>query len=189
MKKLLVIFIVLTISAVVIGANISSPGPAIVDSGDPIQELFARRVLAEERVASVQEQSLGLWPPTTVDDSNAVRLGGWMSGATTYSGYVGAGYSTDGNASKGLRTVVYSPNLPAWTYRVYMNVPVGLTSLASNVPIDIYTSSGTTTMNVNEQVPGWTYLGTFSLAPNSKVVIRTDGTTLTVAADAFYFAR
>src|SRR5262249_18062790 len=102
-------------------------------------------------------------------------------------GFVGTDYLADGNTGKGAKSVTYTPGLATGTYKIFLNAPTG-GSFATNVPVDIYTAGGVkVTVIVNEQLGGFILLGSFNLDSLSKVVIRTDGTTSTVIADAIKF--
>jgi hyaluronate lyase len=124
------------------------------------------------------------------DASGVVKTGTWTTSSTETDRY-GANYLSDGNAGKGTKTVTFTPNLSAaGTYHVYMMYP-DHTNRATNVPVDISSTGGTSTVTVNEQTYGgvWNLLGTYSFAAgtNGAVTIRTDGTNGYVVADAVKF--
>jgi hypothetical protein len=124
-----------------------------------------------------------------VDNTDAATsfTGTWTASTSTTT-YYGTNYLTDGNAAKGTKTFNYSPSLPAnGDYFVYARWPAG-SNRASNVPIDIVTSSGAvSTVQVNQRTNDgtWVLLGAYNLATgNAKVTIRTTSTDGYVIADA-----
>ena len=80
------------------------------------------------------------------------------------------------------------PNLPySGLYQVFARWPAG-SNRATNVPIDIASASGATTVTVNQQLNNnvWVSLGTYSFAAGTAgfVKIRNTGTNGYVIADA-----
>ncbi len=137
--------------------------------------------------------------PTEVimDDTDGTAAGVSTIGAWTSStftpGYYGADYINDGNIAKGTKSVRFRPTLPSTgTYEVFAWWTAG-TNRASNVPIDIVSASGTTTVVVNQQLTGsqWVSLGTYSFnaGTTGSVLIRTTGTNGYVVADAVRFLK
>jgi PKD repeat protein/N-acetyl-anhydromuramyl-L-alanine amidase AmpD len=125
-----------------------------------------------------------------VDNVNSAFVGSWTIASST-AGYYGVDYAHDGDALKGTKTATFTPNLPQrGRYEIFVNHTAGA-NRASNVPFDIYNESGVSTVLVNQQINNgvWVSLGTFNLdAGNThKVVIRTDGTSGVVIADAVRF--
>ena len=132
--------------------------------------------------------------PVVVDnhDPGVTVTGSWTS-STAAPGYIGNDYLSDGNAGKGTKSVKYTPNLPTTgVYQVLVRYTSGSTR-ASNVPIDIVHSGTTSTVSLNEQTGGgtWVSLGayTFSAGMGNSVTIRTTGTNGYVIADAVEFVR
>jgi len=124
-----------------------------------------------------------------VDNSDAATssTGSWTT-STSASTYYGTNYVHDGNTGKGTKSFSFSPSLPAsGDYLVYARWPAG-TNRASNVPIDIVTSTGAVaTTQVNQQLHDgvWVVLGAYTLSPsNAKITIRNDSTNGYVIADA-----
>jgi hypothetical protein len=118
--------------------------------------------------------------------------GGWIASTST-AGYYGANYLHDNNAGKGTKSVRFTPTLPAaGNYEVFVRWTSG-TNRASNVPIDIVTSNGTTTVTVNQQQNGsqWVSLGTypFNAGTGGNVLIRNTSTNGCVIADAMRFLK
>jgi hypothetical protein len=125
----------------------------------------------------------------TVDNTDipAVTVAGAWSPSTGTPGYLGTNYVHDGNTGKGTKSFSFKPGVPSTrNYRVYARWPAE-TNRATNVPVDIVTSSGAvTTVTINQQTNSnkWTLLGTYTLAPaNVEVKFRNAGTNGYVVAD------
>lgn len=122
-----------------------------------------------------------------IDDATATFTGTWSSG--TSAGYYGTGYKHDSGTGQGTKTAKFTPALQeTGSYEVYTYYVAG-TNRATNVPIDINHLQGTTTVTLNQQVNGstWVSLGTFDFdaSTNSNVVIKNNSTNGVVIADAF----
>jgi|GEM_PF-4243162 len=120
------------------------------------------------------------------------KTGAWVSSTAT-GGYYGSNYWHDNNTEKGARSVRYTPNLPTdGNYEVYARWTSG-TNRATNVPIDIVRSGGTSRVQVNQQNNGgvWVSLGIFPFKAGTggSVLIDNTDTTLFVIADAVRFVR
>ena len=124
-------------------------------------------------------------------DSSSARLtGDWLS-SSSITGYWGGDYLTDGNTNKGACSVTFTPTLAsAETYEVYLRWTENPNRSAA-VPVDIVHPGGTNTFFVNQQANGsaWVLLlkTNFNAGTNARVVIRNDGTTGYVIADAVRF--
>jgi len=97
----------------------------------------------------------------------------------------------DNNTNKGLNKLAFVPDFPAaGEYDVYLYYPAA-DFTATNVPVDIMHSGGTTTVVVNQRATGgqWQHLGkfTFGKGNSGAVVIRTDNTDGMVFVDAVKF--
>ncbi|HZI32830.1 MAG TPA: FAD-dependent oxidoreductase, partial [Candidatus Binatia bacterium] len=117
-------------------------------------------------------------------------VGSWTSSSAT-AGYYGGDYLHDGNTNKGQSSVTFTPTLPQTDlYQVYARWSANA-NRASNVPIDIISPSGTTTVVVDQTQQGgqWVLLLTtnFNAGTAGKVRIRNDGTAGYVIADAVKF--
>jgi PKD repeat protein len=131
---------------------------------------------------------------TIVDDADATGItvmGEWNT-ATTTSGYYGTGYKTDLNTgAAGGKSVRFTPTLlNAGDYQVFMRWTAG-TNRGSNVPVDIISAGGATTVTVNQRLTGnqWMPLGTFHFDGGmaGSVLLRNDGANGFVIADAVQF--
>ena len=132
-------------------------------------------------------------PEVVVDEADpaGVTLVGTWTPSAGVAGYYDTGYLHDGNTGKGNKSIELRPTLSeAGTYEVYLwwtSNP----QRASNVPVDVEHSGGTTTIAVNERANGggWNLLGSFDFpAGNSGLVrVRTTGTDGYVVVDAARF--
>jgi hypothetical protein len=125
-----------------------------------------------------------------VASSPGVTLTGSWSTSTSTSGYYGRYYLTDGDAGTG-KSVQFTPNLPtAGTYQVYAWWSAA-SNRATNVPVSIVSTTGTTPVTVNEQTNGgqWVSLGTytFNSGTGGSVTISDTGANGYVIADAVCF--
>lgn len=123
------------------------------------------------------------------DLSGVTVTGAWTASSTT--GFYGSNSLHDGNTGKGTKSVRFTPTLvETKNYEVF----VWWTShpnRANNVPVDVNSSNGTTTVYVNQQIEGgqWVSLGSFPFSAGTagSVLVRTDGTNGYVVADAARF--
>ncbi len=132
-------------------------------------------------------------PEIIVDNtgSTGVTLTGSWTASTFNAGYYGSDYLHDGNTGKGAKSVRFTPTIPTTgSYDVFMLWTSG-TNRATNVPVDIVSASGTTTLSVDQTVDGgqWVPLGLFNFNAGTagSVLIRTTGTNGYVIADAVGF--
>ncbi|NGN62964.1 FAD-dependent oxidoreductase [Streptomyces sp. A7024] len=138
------------------------------------------------------------WPPTVpgqvvVDNASpsGVTTDGVWTSSTSIPGYYGTDYLHDGNGNKGITRLRFRPDLPdagTWTVALRWTADP---NRASNVPVDVETSAGTTTKTVDQRTQGgqWVLLGSwdFTAGTGGSVLIRTDGTDGYVVADAVRF--
>jgi autotransporter-associated beta strand protein len=125
------------------------------------------------------------------DGTNVSVAGAWTTSSAS-PGYWGFDYLHDGNADKGAKSVTFTPVLPSnGVYEVFLRWTENA-NRAPSVPVDVIHPGGTNTVFVNQQVNGglWVLLFTtnFHAGTNAKVLVRTDGTTGFVIADAVRFA-
>ncbi len=123
-------------------------------------------------------------------DPGIVVTGSWTVSTATV-GYFGNNYLQDGNTGKGTKSVRYAPALFAADYEVFARWTAG-SNRPANVPIDVVHLDGTDTVAVNQQANNgqWMSLGTYSFAAGTdgSVLVRTDGTSGSVIADAVKFS-
>jgi hypothetical protein len=121
-------------------------------------------------------------------DSSGVAFTGTWTPSTSIAGFYGGNYLSDGNAGQGAKSVRYTPTIiHAGSYQVFARWPA-YSNRATNVPIDINHSGGTSPVIVNQQANGgtWYPLGTYNFAAGTSgsVLIRTTGANGYVIADA-----
>ncbi len=124
------------------------------------------------------------------DATGVTKVGTWTTASTQTDRY-GANYLHDSNTGKGTKSVTFTPSLPsAGTYQVYMMWPAH-ENRATNIPVDINHSGGTSTVTINQQANGgiWNLLGTYTFDGGTSgfVKIRNDLTNGYVIADAVKF--
>jgi len=133
--------------------------------------------------------------PTIIDNADGSvsieTVGNWLLSTNSYGSRWGQNYLHDNNSSKGGKSVTFTPILPAsGQYQVAIWYAAG-SNRPEDVPVDIISSTGTSTVIVNQQINGgqWFDLGTYSFdAGNSgKVRIRNRTGNGYVIADAVRF--
>jgi len=133
-------------------------------------------------------------PAEVIMDNTAatgITITGTWPASTSISGYYGSNYLSDNNELKGSKSVRFTPVLQAaGSYDVYAWW-TAYSNRATNVPIDIISTSGTSTVQVNQQTNGgqWVFLGTYSFNAGAagSVLIRNTATNGYVIADAVRF--
>jgi hypothetical protein len=125
------------------------------------------------------------------EDSTGVTVTGAWGASNGIQGFHGANYRHDSNALKGSKSVTFAPLLPdARSYDVYARWTQHI-NRASNVPYDVLSLAGLTTLVFDQQANGsiWNRLGTYDFAAGSSgtVTIRNAGTNGVVVADAVKF--
>lgn len=134
-------------------------------------------------------------PSVIVDDADTTGVtinGSWTVSSST-SGFYGSGYRLDG-ATAGGKSVIFTPTLPGGLTNVYLRWTAG-TNRASNVPVSVVHSGGTSNFTVNQQISGgqWVLLpgGPFNFNAGSSGYVKIDDNTgapgLYVVADAVRF--
>ncbi len=99
-------------------------------------------------------------PPGQIllDNAQATYIGTWSTGTSSTDKY-GSDYRyVLGVSGTATHTATYRPNIPAnGIYDVYIWYPQG-SNRASNAPWTVSSASGTTTVNVNQQINGGTWV-------------------------------
>ncbi len=156
------------------------------------QQLVRDRVRSGANYGSEQTYVL---TDITIDngDPTGVTITGTWPSSTHYPGFYDTEYIYDDNENKGNKSVRFTPDLPSTgVYFVYGRW-TSSSSRNTNVPFDIIHSEGTDTIFVDQTQNGsqWTLLGAYSFdkGTNGSVLIRTDGTTEYVIADAIRFVK
>lgn len=124
-----------------------------------------------------------------IDSDNTTkttRVGRWAPIRTsTTNAYKGSYYISD--QGTGAETFTWFPTLTeSGNYELFVHQPYG-TTRATNTPFTVHHSSGTTTVNVNQNTttPHWLSKGTFNFsAGTSHKIVQSDNADGTVAADA-----
>ena len=165
-----------------------------IDDNVPVQQVSYEK-LSAQLLADGQKLAWGGWESDGIivdntDATGVTKVGSWSS-STGAAGYWGSDYLHDGNADKGTKSVTFTPTLPSnGLHAVYVRWTENV-NRANNAPVDIVHTGGTTTVLVNQTVNGgrWMRVLTtnFVAGTSGQVVIRTDGTTGYVVADAVRF--
>ncbi len=165
-----------------------------IDDNVPVQDVnYAKLSLQLQADGQLLGSAPTLASGIIVDDADAtgVSISGLWTSSTAIAGYWGTDYLTDGNANKGGASVSFTPVLPSnGVYQVALRWTDNA-NRATNVPVDIIHPAGTTVAVVNQQSNGgaWVPLLTtnFNAGTSAKVIVRNDGTTGYVIADAVQF--
>ncbi len=124
------------------------------------------------------------------NSSSVAVTGSWNTSSTT-GGFYGSNYLHDGNTAKGQRSVRFTPTIVMpGKYEVFASWTADSVR-SSSVPITITSSTGSSTVNVDERYNGgkWNSLGiyTFNAGTGGNVVISNTNTTGFVIVDAVRF--
>jgi len=127
------------------------------------------------------------------DPTGVTFAGDWTLSWWANSRY-GATYYYNNRPGEAGSSVAFTPAIEsAGTYEVSVWYPDSDVWYDTDVPIDVVHAGGTDTVVVDQSTPcgGWEVLGTFDFdaGTDGRVVIRTDGTTQYVVADAVKFRR
>lgn len=136
--------------------NAGSSGSIVISNASTSGYVFA------DAIRFVQQPSAEVIVNNT--DATGVTITGAWNASTSVAGYYGVDCLTDGNTAKDNKTVRFTPNLPvSGNYEVYAWW-TAFSNRATNVPIDITSTTGTSTVFVNQQTNGsqWVLLGTYS---------------------------
>ena len=186
----------------ILGQSAATAAVLALEQGIPVQSLdyaqLRERLLADGQalewkgprrvlVAALDSDKL---PGIVVDDVQAVLTGSWSSSRAT-APYVDVSYLHDGNESKGTKSARFEIGVPQDGHYELRLSYASHSNRATNVPIDIQHTDGTSRVTVNQrQIPdidgAFVSLGTyrFSRKQPAIVVIRTDGTDGHVIVDA-----
>ena len=134
-------------------------------------------------------------PGIVVDDSEAKLIGPWKH-STVFKSYIGEGYITDHNRSKGELTATFQPKtIEAGRYEVRLAY-IASEDRDSKVPVVVFHADGEELIKVDQSEPApidgrWISLGTFRFEANGEghVLISNTDTTDYVTADAVQFLK
>ena len=126
-------------------------------------------------------------------DTSLVSILGPWSSSVAVSGFQGVDYLIDRDRGQGSTSVAYTPPLTtSGQYEVFLKW-TSANNRASNVPVDIVHSGGTTTVVLDQRIDGeqWQLMGTFNFQSNglAQIRIRTDGADGFVISDAVRFVK
>lgn len=126
------------------------------------------------------------------DPSGVAITGAWTTGTATANKY-GPSLLNDGNSGTN-KSVRFTPTLQSAGYYQVYGWWGSNAAFSSSVPVDIVSTSGTSTINVNQQAGGgqWNLLGTFKFnaGTGGSVTVRDNGAaTGNVIADAVRFSK
>lgn len=139
--------------------------------------------------------SLSAEPSITLDNTTAEITGSWNTSAAI-TNYYGVNYRVRASGGTGANSVKWRATIPsAGDYAVYVWLPDGLPTRATNAKYVVYHSGYNTTYYVDQSLPGgrWILLGTHTMTTNTTgngVVMLTDeGNNDFVIADAVRFVK
>ncbi|UZR96772.1 fibronectin type III domain-containing protein [Chondrinema litorale] len=128
--------------------------------------------------------------PIIIDntDERVTVTGNWTTSQAGSTSLHGTNYLHDGNAGKASKSVSFSTELAPGSYEVF-GWWFAFTNRATNVPFDIIHSGDTSTVYMNQQINNaeWVSLGVYDFSAQGEVIIRNDGTSGYVVADAIKF--
>jgi hypothetical protein len=169
--------------------------PDFITVGNTLYMFYGTGPRLESKLASAKSNLSAppAWETILDNTSNRVSITGTWITSTGAAGYYGANYLHDDNTGKGSKRVTYTPDLPTTgTYVVYGRWSAH-PNRATNVPIVINHAGGATTVTLNQQTNGgtWVSLGTYTLKGGTvnSIVIRNDATNGYVTADAVRFVK
>jgi len=181
----------------VLGQSAATAAVLAIDDKVPVQQVnydkLNKRLLADRQVLdyarpkdtrSINRSTLvGI----VVDDEEAKAAGAWQTSASI-GPYIDKGYSHDGNADKGQKSLRFTPKLDqTGKYEVFFHY-VPASNRATNATVVVQSADGTKTMTVNQKQikPGGLSLGTFQfdVSNNGWVEVRNENSDGYVVADA-----
>jgi hypothetical protein len=187
----------------VLGQSAATAACIAIDDKCDIQKVeyakLKERLLKDKQVLDLPRPkgTRGIDPKTlrgiVVDDEQAERKGFDVK-SSSVGPFVGVGYRHDGGTKDGKQSATYTPDLPkAGRYEVRMSYSSN-PNRATNVPVTITHSGGTSTVKVNQRKAPpasetFVSLGTFAFDKGTaaKVVIANDGVDGYVVIDAIVF--
>lgn len=189
----------------ILGQSAATAASQAIDAGKPVQELdygkLRERLLADKQVlewtgpvrnvaAMLDPKKL---PGIVVDDNEATLTGQWGT-SSAIGPYVGIGYRTDLDESKGEKSARFEARLPRpgrYTVRLAYSPS---SNRATNVPVAIQSAEGETTVVVNQRKAptedkAFSAIGVFRFTPDqpAAVVISNKGADGYVILDAVQF--
>lgn len=180
----------------VLGQSAATAAAQALDDGVPVQQVnytkLKNQLVAAGQILSktVSSNSIGI----VVDnaDASGVTITGAWTASTASDGYWGANYLHDGNMNKGMCAVTFTPILPeSRDYSVYLRW-TSHANRATNALLQVVHSTGTNAFQVNQQINNGTWVKllttNFMAGTSGHVIVRNDGSSGYVVADAVCFA-
>lgn len=158
-----------------------------------VQEKYA----ASGQPSAIRTIEFGLSPEPaiTLDNTTAEIAGAWNA-SSAVPDYYGVNYHVRASGGSGANYVKWRATIPvAGNYSVYVWLPDGLPSRATNAKYVVYHSGLNTTYYVDQTQPGggWILLGTHAMTTlstgNGVVMLTDEGDSQYVIADAVRFVR
>jgi hypothetical protein len=178
----------------ILGQAAATAGSLAIEQGVAVQDVdyaaLRAQLLKDGQILGTGTDP-GTLEGTVVDDSEATLTGAWTEASTTKP-FVLAGYRHDANAGKGQKTARFTAQLPqAGRYQVRVAYTVNA-NRATNVPVKIEHSGGTSQAVVNQQLPPtqnglFAVVGDYDFGTTGAVEISTTGTDGYVIIDAVQF--
>jgi hypothetical protein len=164
--------------------------PYLDGNGNVVPSLRRRKKISIWPVSKGKDGMMIMDTERSVQNGLVGFTGSW-SPSSSIGGYNYTDYYNDGNSGKGTKKVRYTPNIPqTGIYSVYM-IWAASSNRATNVPVSIIHSAGTSSYIVNQTANGgkWYLLGqyTFNQGTSGYAEIKNDGTNGYVVADAVCF--
>ncbi len=166
-----------------LGQSAATAASFAIDDEIPVQQVPYAKLKAQMQ-ADGQALTLGLTEASgiVVDNSDSTGVtvtGDWIASGST-SGFFGADYLHDQSTGKGSKSVRYTPNIPTTgEYDVYLRW-TSHSNRSTNIPVDVVSAGGTSTVTVNQQQNGATWFllkrARFEAGTTGSVLIRTTGT-------------
>jgi hypothetical protein len=188
----------------VLGQSAATAACQAIDAGVAVQDVdYAKlkdQLLKEKQVlewigprktaaTGIDPKSL---PGIVVDNSEAAMTGNWIS-SSSISGFVGENYIHDENSAKGMKQVKFTVKIPQTGRYAIRLAYTANSNRATNVPISVETSEGTTEHLLNQRKPPtderFQFITTVSVNANDQIIVtisnkETDGY---VVVDAIQF--
>ncbi|HYF34393.1 MAG TPA: FAD-dependent oxidoreductase, partial [Prosthecobacter sp.] len=181
----------------ILGQSAATAAVFAIEDGVPVQKVsypkLRERLLKDGQVLEYKGPPTAksvMLEGTVVDDEQAIKTGDWVGGGAAKK-FIGYGYSHDGNAGKGEKTITFRATLPkAGRYEVRLAYAAN-NNRCGAVPVIIRHAGGEATTTVDQKKPGpidglAVSLGTFEFdaAKPAEVLVSNEGTMGYVVADA-----
>lgn len=180
----------------VLGQSAAAAAAQAIDDGVSVQQVdYAKLKPQLDAVGQVLSKTTTTSSADVIvdntDASGVTVEGSWIVSSST-DGYWGSNYLHDGDANKGLSAVTFTPLLPTGEqYDVYVRW-TAYANRATNALVLVVHPAGTNAFRVNQQINNGTWVKllttNFIAGAFGKVIVRNDGTSDYVVADAVRFS-